>query len=44
MCTALAASLGVGAVITVRGYGKFAVRDFDGVTKKGRIRLVAGQL
>lgn len=31
------------SVITVRGYGKFAVRDFDGITRKGRIRLVAGQ-
>ena len=31
------------AVITVRGYGKFAVREFDGVTRKGRIRLVAGK-
>ena len=31
------------AVISVRGYGKFAVHAFDGVTRKGRIRLVAGK-
>ena len=31
------------AVISVRGYGKFAVHAFDGTTKKGRIRLVAGK-
>jgi RNA-binding protein YlmH len=31
------------AVISVRGYGKFAVHSFDGTTRKGRIRLVAGK-
>lgn len=31
------------AVISVRGYGKFAVHAFDGTTRKGRIRLVAGK-
>lgn len=31
------------AVISVRGYGKFAVHAFDGMTRKGRIRLVAGK-
>ena len=31
------------AVISVRGYGKFAVQAFDGVTRKGRMRLVAGK-
>ena len=31
------------AVISVRGYGKFAVHAFDGTTKKGRIRLAAGK-
>ena len=31
------------AAISVRGYGKFAVHAFDGVTKKGRVRLVAGK-
>ena len=31
------------AVISVRGYGKFAVHAFDGVTKKGRVRLAAGK-
>ncbi len=30
-------------ILSVRGYGKFAVRAFDGVTKKGRVRLVAGK-
>ena len=29
------------AVISVRGYGKFAVHAFDGTTRKGRVRLVA---
>lgn len=31
------------AVISVRGYGKFAVHAFDGTTRKGRTRLVAGK-
>jgi RNA-binding protein YlmH len=31
------------AVISVRGYGKFVVHSFDGTTRKGRIRLVAGK-
>ena len=31
------------AVISVRGYGKFAVHSFDGTTRKGRIRLSAGK-
>lgn len=31
------------AVISVRGYGKFAVHAFDGTTRKGRIRLSAGK-
>lgn len=31
------------AVISVRGYGKFAVHAFDGTTRKGRVRLVAGK-
>lgn len=31
------------AVISVRGYGKFAVHAFDGTTRKGRIRLAAGK-
>ena len=31
------------AVISVRGFGKFAVHNFDGTTRKGRIRLVAGK-
>ena len=30
------------AVISVRGFGKFAVHAFDGTTRKGRIRLAAG--
>ena len=33
----------VPATITARGYGKFAVRELGGVTRKGRIRLVAGK-
>ena len=31
------------AVISVRGFGKFAVHAFDGTTRKGRIRLAAGK-
>ena len=31
------------AVISVRGYGKFAVHAFDGTTRKGRIRFSAGK-
>lgn len=31
------------AVISVRGYGKFAVHGFDGTTRKGRLRLSAGK-
>ena len=31
------------AVISVRGFGKFAVHSFDGTTRKGRIRLAAGK-
>ena len=42
-CEACDTTVEAPAVITVRGYGKFAVHEFDGVTKKGRIRLVAGK-
>ena len=31
------------AVISVRGFGKFAVHSFDGTTRKGRVRLSAGK-
>ena len=31
------------ATISVRGFGKFAVHSFDGTTRKGRVRLVAGK-
>lgn len=31
------------AVLSVRGYGKFAVQSLDGVTRKGRLRLMAGK-
>ena len=31
------------AVLSVRGFGKYAVHRFDGETRKGRIRLVAGK-
>ena len=37
------ATVNVPAVISVRGFGKFAVHAFDGTTRKGRIRLVAGK-
>lgn len=32
------------ATLSVRGYGRFIVRAFDGETKKGRLRLRADQL
>lgn len=41
LCEAVDTVVESPAVISVRGYGKFVVRDFDGVTRKGRIRLVA---
>ncbi len=31
------------AVLSVRGFGKFAVESFGGETRKGRIRLIAGK-
>ncbi len=31
------------AILSVRGHGKFAVEAFDGETRKGRMRLRAGQ-
>ncbi len=31
------------ATVTVRGHGKFLVEAFDGETRKGRIRLLAGK-
>lgn len=42
-CEACDATVEAPAVISVRGFGKFAVHSFDGVTRKGRIRLVAGK-
>lgn len=29
-------------LVSVRGYGKFVIRAFDGITKKGRLRIAAG--
>ena len=43
LCEDCDAEVEAPAVISVRGYGKFAVHAFDGITKKGRIRLVAGK-
>ena len=31
------------ATVSVRGFGKYVVHSFDGTTRKGRIRLVAGK-
>lgn len=42
-CEACDTTVEAPAVISVRGYGKFAVHAFDGTTRKGRIRLVAGK-
>ncbi|MBE6651967.1 MAG: hypothetical protein E7610_00960 [Ruminococcaceae bacterium] len=42
-CEACDTTVDAPAVISVRGYGKFAVHAFDGTTRKGRIRLVAGK-
>ena len=32
-----------GDMLSLRGYGRFVVRTFDGVTKRGRLRLAAEQ-
>lgn len=32
-----------GDMLSLRGYGRFVVRAFDGVTKRGRLRLLAEQ-
>lgn len=42
-CEACDTTVEAPAIISVRGYGKFAVHAFDGTTRKGRIRLVAGK-
>ncbi len=42
-CEACDTTVEAPAVISVRGYGKFAVHAFDGTTRKGRVRLVAGK-
>ena len=42
-CEACDTTVEAPAVISVRGFGKFAVHAFDGTTRKGRIRLVAGK-
>ena len=43
ICEACDTTVEAPAVISVRGYGKFVVHSFDGTTRKGRIRLVAGK-
>ncbi len=43
LCEACDTTVEAPAVISVRGFGKFAVHAFDGTTRKGRIRLVAGK-
>ncbi|MBQ9151903.1 MAG: hypothetical protein IJX72_06605 [Clostridia bacterium] len=42
-CDACDTTVEAPAVISVRGYGKFAVHAFDGTTRKGRIRFSAGK-
>ena len=42
-CEACDTAVEAPATVTVRGYGKFVVHAFDGVTRKGRIRLLAGK-
>ena len=42
-CEACDTTVEAPAVISVRGYGKFAVHAFDGTTRKGRVRLIAGK-
>ena len=37
-------SLSAPATVSVRGYGRFILRAFDGETRKGRLRLRADQL
>ena len=43
LCEACDTTVEAPATVTVRGYGKFVVHAFDGVTRKGRIRLLAGK-
>ncbi len=43
VCEVCDAPLAVPCVLSVRGVGKFAVQGFDGTTKKGRLRLLAGK-
>ena len=42
-CEACDTTVDAPAVISVRGFGKFAVHAFDGTTRKGRVRLSAGK-
>ncbi len=42
-CEACDTAVDAPATVSVRGYGKFVVHAFDGTTRKGRIRLVAGK-
>ncbi len=43
LCEACDTTVEAPAIISVRGYGKFVIHAFDGVTRKGRMRFVAGK-
>lgn len=40
--TDTAGSVEAGNILSVRGYGKYIIQSFDGITKKGRLRIAAG--
>ena len=43
VCEACDTTVEAPATVSVRGFGKYAVHAFDGTTRKGRVRLVAGK-
>lgn len=43
LCEACDTTVKAPATVSVRGFGKFVVHGFDGTTRKGRVRLVAGK-
>ena len=40
--TDVAGTVEAGCILSVRGYGKYIIYAFDGITKKGRLRISAG--
>ena len=40
--TDVAGTVEAGCILSARGYGKYIIYAFDGITKKGRLRISAG--